>query len=215
MGLEEGLFPHMRSLESEPAIEEERRLMYVGVTRAEDMLYLTLARKRMMIGKGAPGGFSTNYSRPSRFLAEITPGLLSGYYPAPEPEAGPAVEIFDEFSGGDSFGGGNSNSRFGNRAGNANRGYNGGESKYGNNSGYGNSYGGGGGSGGGGNSSDSRYGNKGYAGGGSKYGDDFVSRGGSGGSAGSYGGSSSSSRPNNGTHLAPKTMDRQRLNRER
>jgi DNA helicase-2/ATP-dependent DNA helicase PcrA len=86
MGLEEGLFPHMRSLESDTAIEEERRLMYVGVTRAEDMLYLTLARKRMLLGKGSSGGFSTSYTKPSRFLKEITPGLLAGYYPSPEPE---------------------------------------------------------------------------------------------------------------------------------
>lgn len=197
MGLEEGLFPHMRSLESEPAIEEERRLMYVGVTRAEDMLYLTLARKRMMIGRGPQGsGFSTAFSKPSRFLKEITPGLLLGYYPAPEPEAAPAVE-FDEYGNNSSFG------RSGNGGGSGGGykgGYNGGESKYGNNSGYGNSgYGNSAGygnksgsssgsgygnsgygnssSGYGGNKSNSgsAYGNnnRGYAGGGSKYGDDY------------------------------------------
>ncbi|HEY9681738.1 MAG TPA: 3'-5' exonuclease [Oculatellaceae cyanobacterium] len=171
MGLEEGLFPHMRSLESEPAIEEERRLMYVGVTRAEDMLYLTLARKRMMIGRGAPGGFSTAYSKPSRFLAEITPGLVTGYYPQPEPEAAP-VEEYDEFS---------NNSRFGNKQGNNNnRGYKGYESKYGGsgygNSGYGNQGQRGSGYGNSYNNNDSRYGNRGYDGGGSKYGDDFSSR---------------------------------------
>lgn len=82
MGLEEGLFPHVRSLDNPSAIEEERRLMYVGVTRAEDLLYLTLARKRMMIGRGAYGSFSTNYTLASRFLTEITPGLLSGFYSA-------------------------------------------------------------------------------------------------------------------------------------
>ncbi len=76
VGLEEGLFPHMRSLDSETAMEEERRLMYVGVTRAEDALYLTLARKRMILGRGPAGGsgFTSNYTVPSRFLREITPG---------------------------------------------------------------------------------------------------------------------------------------------
>jgi DNA helicase-2/ATP-dependent DNA helicase PcrA len=84
MGLEEGLFPHVRSLDSPTALEEERRLMYVGVTRAADLLYLTLARKRMLIGRGPSGNsFSTSYTIPSRFLREITPGLLAGYYPSP------------------------------------------------------------------------------------------------------------------------------------
>jgi DNA helicase-2/ATP-dependent DNA helicase PcrA len=84
IGLEEGLFPHIRSLDSPTALEEERRLMYVGVTRAEDLLYMTLARKRMLMGRtpGGPGSFSASYSIPSRFLKEIAPGLLSGYYPS-------------------------------------------------------------------------------------------------------------------------------------
>jgi DNA helicase II / ATP-dependent DNA helicase PcrA len=86
MGLEEGLLPHMRSLDSEAAMEEERRLMYVGVTRAADLLYLTRARKRMPLNRGGDGGFGSNYTVASRFLKEIKPGLLQGYYPAPEPE---------------------------------------------------------------------------------------------------------------------------------
>lgn len=83
MGLEEGLFPHNRSLDDPSSLEEERRLMYVGVTRAGDLLYLTRARKRTMLGRGFSGGsgFQTNYTIPSRFLKEITPGLLSGYHP--------------------------------------------------------------------------------------------------------------------------------------
>lgn len=88
MGLEEGLFPHVRSLDSPAALEEERRLMYVGVTRAADALYLTLARKRMLIGRNSQGGssFTSSFTIPSRFLQEVAPGLLSGYYPAPSRE---------------------------------------------------------------------------------------------------------------------------------
>ena len=87
MGLEEGLFPHMRSLESESAMEEERRLMYVGVTRAADLLYLTRARKRMLMNRGEGGSFGTNYTVASRFLKEIKAGLLQGYYPSPDADA--------------------------------------------------------------------------------------------------------------------------------
>jgi DNA helicase-2/ATP-dependent DNA helicase PcrA len=81
-GLEDGLFPHFRSLESPTAMEEERRLLYVGITRAADLLYMTFARKRMLLGRkpGAGGSFSANYAIPSRFLKEIKPGLLTGYY---------------------------------------------------------------------------------------------------------------------------------------
>jgi len=81
MGLEEGLFPHIRSLDSPSAMEEERRLMYVAVTRAADLLYLTMARKRRLLNKGS---FSTAYTIPSKFLREISPGLLAGYYPQPQ-----------------------------------------------------------------------------------------------------------------------------------
>jgi len=86
MGLEEGLFPHIRSLDSPHALEEERRLMYVGITRAADLLYITFARRRMLLGRATStsGAFSTAYTIPSRFLKEITPGLLTGYYARPE-----------------------------------------------------------------------------------------------------------------------------------
>jgi len=90
MGLEEGLFPHSRSLNSPPALEEERRLMYVGVTRAADLLYMTLARRRMFAGRfgSSGGGFTSNFTTPSRFLKEIDSGLLIGFYPHEEKEVG-------------------------------------------------------------------------------------------------------------------------------
>jgi DNA helicase II / ATP-dependent DNA helicase PcrA len=114
MGLEEGLFPHFRSIESGSVsqIEEERRLMYVGVTRAEDMLYITLARRRMLIGRG--GGFSSG-TIPSRFLKEITPGLLAGYYPAPDRDPQPGYSDSDDFA--DDYNGSGSGSAFGSRGG--------------------------------------------------------------------------------------------------
>ena len=65
-GLEDGLFPHSRSLESETAMEEERRLCYVAMTRAEKRLILTWARQRRRFGGGM-----AEASTPSRFLSEI------------------------------------------------------------------------------------------------------------------------------------------------
>ncbi len=96
MGLEEGLFPHSRSLNLPSALEEERRLMYVGVTRAEDLLYLSYARRRMMFGSGA----TTNYMIPSRFLSEISADLLIGYYPdaeSPKEQNSPWEESSDSW----------------------------------------------------------------------------------------------------------------------
>lgn len=80
MGLEDGLFPHFRSLNSPTALEEERRLMYVGVTRAEERLYLTFSRRRMSFATGG----TSNYTIPSRFLAEIKSDCLTGFQPDPE-----------------------------------------------------------------------------------------------------------------------------------
>ncbi|AGC69464.1 ATP-dependent DNA helicase PcrA [Thermoclostridium stercorarium subsp. stercorarium DSM 8532] len=68
-GMEEGLFPGMRSFGSESEMEEERRLCYVGITRAKENLYLTYAKTRMLFG-------NTTYTRPSRFIDEIPPELL-------------------------------------------------------------------------------------------------------------------------------------------
>jgi len=68
-GLEEGIFPHSRSLTSEPEIEEERRLCYVGMTRAKEKLYLTHARQRSIYG-------NTFYSEPSRFIREIPEDMV-------------------------------------------------------------------------------------------------------------------------------------------
>jgi DNA helicase-2/ATP-dependent DNA helicase PcrA len=70
-GLEEGLFPHSRSLDTESAMEEERRLCYVGMTRAQKKLYLSWARYRRRFGGGQPEA-----SIPSRFLNEVPATLL-------------------------------------------------------------------------------------------------------------------------------------------
>ncbi|MEA2626292.1 MAG: ATP-dependent helicase UvrD/PcrA [Candidatus Binatota bacterium] len=69
LGMEEGLFPHRRSLAEPGAIEEERRLCYVGMTRARRRLYLIRARRRRIFG-------TDQQNRPSRFLAEIPASLL-------------------------------------------------------------------------------------------------------------------------------------------
>jgi DNA helicase-2/ATP-dependent DNA helicase PcrA len=71
VGLEEGLFPHSRTLVAPDDIEEERRLCYVGMTRAMDTLILTNARYRRRYGTEMP-----ERSIPSRFLGEIPPELL-------------------------------------------------------------------------------------------------------------------------------------------
>ena len=63
-GMEEGVFPHVRSLESESQLEEERRLAYVGITRAMDRAYLSYTRHRMLFGR-------SNDNPPSRFLREL------------------------------------------------------------------------------------------------------------------------------------------------
>ena len=69
VGMEEGLLPHMRSMDDEGEMEEERRLCYVGVTRAKERLYLARAFRR-----GFRGGFEP--SEPSRFLADIPDELI-------------------------------------------------------------------------------------------------------------------------------------------
>jgi superfamily I DNA/RNA helicase len=69
LGLEDGVFPHIRSLGDPDELEEERRLCYVGITRAEQRLYLCHAWSRMLFG-------TTDYRPPSRFLDEIPAELL-------------------------------------------------------------------------------------------------------------------------------------------
>jgi len=68
-GLEEGLFPHENSLTEQEGLEEERRLMYVALTRARRRLYLTHAQTRMLHGQ-------TRYNIASRFLEEIPAELI-------------------------------------------------------------------------------------------------------------------------------------------
>lgn len=68
-GMEENVFPHFRSMDNEDELEEERRLCYVGITRAKEKLYLLNAKKRTLFGR-------TDMNSPSRFVQEITPDLL-------------------------------------------------------------------------------------------------------------------------------------------
>ncbi|HYL37017.1 MAG TPA: UvrD-helicase domain-containing protein [Bryobacteraceae bacterium] len=87
-GLEEGLFPHSRSLDSRAAMEEERRLCYVGMTRAQQRLFLTSARYRRRWGGG-----STEASIPSRFLDEVPSALIEDLNPR---QRAPQVDLFAE-----------------------------------------------------------------------------------------------------------------------
>ena len=83
-GLEEGLFPHEQSRNEDDGLEEERRLMYVAITRARARLYLSFSQNRMLHGQ-------TRYNVASRFLDEIPAGLVKwltprlGSQPMPEP----------------------------------------------------------------------------------------------------------------------------------
>ena len=82
-GLEEGLFPHDNSLSDPGGIEEERRLMYVALTRARQRLYITLAQSRMLHGQ-------TRYAMRSRFLDEIPEENVKWLTPRiPTPRAAP------------------------------------------------------------------------------------------------------------------------------
>ena len=69
IGMEENVFPLSRASDNDSELEEERRLAYVGITRAEKTLYLTNANSRLLYGR-------TNYNQPSRFIREISSDLL-------------------------------------------------------------------------------------------------------------------------------------------
>jgi len=76
-GLEDGLFPSMQSIYEPEKLEEERRLCYVGITRARQKLYLSSAKQRMLYGKITP-------AMPSRFLTELEEALPAEAKPAPK-----------------------------------------------------------------------------------------------------------------------------------
>ena len=90
-GLEEGVFPHSRSLNTDSEVEEERRLCYVGMTRAREELHLVHAHRRSVYG-------TPNFNRRSRFLDDIPSNLLDtlnvGGYQAPQ-----ARTVFQERTG--------------------------------------------------------------------------------------------------------------------
>lgn len=83
IGLEEGVFPHTRSLMDDAEMEEERRLAYVGITRAEEELYITNAQMRTLFGR-------TNFNAVSRFISEIPEELLESANPAKKPKQAPS-----------------------------------------------------------------------------------------------------------------------------
>jgi ATP-dependent DNA helicase UvrD/PcrA len=87
-GMELGLFPHSRSMNSEDALEEERRLCYVGMTRARKRLFLTWARYRRRFGGG-----EQERSTPSWFLSEVPADLIVDLGPQDEPGE---IDLFSE-----------------------------------------------------------------------------------------------------------------------
>jgi DNA helicase II / ATP-dependent DNA helicase PcrA len=90
-GLEEGLFPHSRSSDDEEEIEEERRLCYVGMTRAQSQLVLTSASRRRVFGE-------YQSTQPSRFLAEVPAGLVERIAPTYSSQySGPFAHSHYEF----------------------------------------------------------------------------------------------------------------------
>jgi len=104
-GLEDGLFPHENSMNEDQGLEEERRLMYVAVTRARQRLYLSFAQTRMLHGQ-------TRYNLPSRFLDEIPAELVKwltpragkgGFAPVSAPGYGSTPRRSETSSGGSGF----------------------------------------------------------------------------------------------------------------
>ncbi|QTC41056.1 DNA helicase PcrA [Bacillus sp. V3] len=92
MGMEEGVFPHSRSLMEEDEMEEERRLAYVGITRAEEELYMTNAQMRTLFGQ-------TKMNPVSRFISEIPADLLDDVM-AESKSKGPFSSPFGRTAGG-------------------------------------------------------------------------------------------------------------------
>jgi len=92
-GLEEGLFPHDNSRNETGGLEEERRLMYVALTRARRRLYLSFAQSRMLHGQ-------IRYNIPSRFLQEIPDSLLKWLQPLKKAAIGNDTTTFSSFSPG-------------------------------------------------------------------------------------------------------------------
>jgi DNA helicase-2/ATP-dependent DNA helicase PcrA len=88
-GLEEGLFPHSRSSDDEAELEEERRLCYVGITRAQRRLVLTSAARRRVFGE-------YQSSEPSRFIDEIPRDLIEEI---PSTFVSPYQSSFSQFRG--------------------------------------------------------------------------------------------------------------------
>ncbi|CAO5148560.1 ATP-dependent DNA helicase UvrD1 [Frankia sp. AiPs1] len=97
-GLEDGVFPHLRTLGDPTQMEEERRLAYVGVTRARERLYLTRSVVRSAWGQPA-------YNPPSRFLGEV-PDALIDWRRLAEAAPPPATRTWGAGSGGSALGGG-------------------------------------------------------------------------------------------------------------
>ncbi|NYT82991.1 UvrD-helicase domain-containing protein [Alcaligenaceae bacterium] len=96
-GVEEGLFPHENSLLEAAGLEEERRLMYVAITRARERLYLTLAQSRMLHGQ-------TRYALRSRFLDEIPEEHLKWLTPREAPHVARQESWSGAFRRGRSYG---------------------------------------------------------------------------------------------------------------
>ncbi|MBT6431486.1 MAG: DUF3553 domain-containing protein, partial [Deltaproteobacteria bacterium] len=95
-GMEEGIFPHSRSMDSKPELEEERRLCYVGITRAKKNLHLSSARVRTVFG-------DTRWSELSRFIAEVPPELIDmGVKAKPAVKAPTRGNLLDHFRDDDS-----------------------------------------------------------------------------------------------------------------
>lgn len=92
VGLEEGIFPHSRSLDDANQLEEERRLAYVGITRAKERLFLTFSKRRLFYGD-----FIEN--PPSRFLQDIPQDLVDQTESEPENTKKSSYEDFFSFEG--------------------------------------------------------------------------------------------------------------------
>ncbi|MBO5143816.1 MAG: DNA helicase PcrA [Clostridia bacterium] len=91
VGMEDGLFPSYKSIGEEAELEEERRLCYVGITRAKEYLYMSCAKSRTIFG-------STSYGIPSRFLTEIPVNLLDGEIKKKENNNEYKLEYEDDYS---------------------------------------------------------------------------------------------------------------------